>query len=342
MPENIIINKHTSMRKIFLQHLRKIFLQHLGHILGFIIVSGIPLFILSKLDLVYLIMHSTLPVFFQTSFLLMLPALGLIPPALGLIFLVYCDVIDPNSFIETLEPFLVWNESAQSNTRENRTLWAFMLSLLGPILYFVPKWRHSKFLTGFVVYGGALIFSVSICALLFHLPLIKLIPSLAIMTSHPYIFIQLLLAVCLVAPLQTFSEELIFRGMLLKIQQRILCNHNPPINHLEKIKQCVGIVILSISNAALFAAGHISMMHGFLPALLAQGIFGLAAVYLTLKTQGIETSTGMHCANNILAILMTGELLMTPPELSNFDLSIEILIGLITCFLTVVIISFYT
>jgi CAAX protease family protein len=89
------------------------------------------------------------------------------------------------------------------------------------------------------------------------------------------------------------AEEVVFRGWLLR--QSAAVTRNP--------------FVLMALNGVLFSA-----VHGeFAPdAFLTRAVMGAGFVYMTLRTGGIEFSTGAHAANNIIIVLLLEPLSLKP------------------------------
>lgn len=108
------------------------------------------------------------------------------------------------------------------------------------------------------------------------------------------------------------AEELVFRGWLL----RRVAAFAPPSG------------ILVVLTAILFAAAHFD----FNPdAFLTRALMGAGFAYMTLRLGGIEFSTGVHAANNMLIVLFLEPLNLQAehPALSAFSLleDITLLVG---------------
>lgn len=97
-------------------------------------------------------------------------------------------------------------------------------------------------------------------------------------------------------PIQTFVEEFLYRSYLLQGLSYVFKNSLPAI----------------IISAGLFSLSHASnpeiKAFGFEVMLLFYFIFGFALGYLTLLTNGIEVSWGIHLIHNLLSgMLITSE-----------------------------------
>jgi len=96
-------------------------------------------------------------------------------------------------------------------------------------------------------------------------------------------------------------EELLCRGWLLK--QTAAWSRN--------------VWVMLIVNGLLFSAMHLPDIDP--NAFVGRALMGIGFVYMTLRTGGIEFSTGAHAANNALLILFvqTPPLNIPPPEKFN-------------------------
>ncbi|HEV2365267.1 MAG TPA: CPBP family intramembrane glutamic endopeptidase [Caulobacteraceae bacterium] len=100
-----------------------------------------------------------------------------------------------------------------------------------------------------------------------------------------------LAAVLLLVPAAA-AEELFFRGWMLR--QLAAFSRRP--------------TFLILVTAIAFSAAHVSFSQGHvdlsLGAFLTRAIMGAGFAYMTLRLGGIEFSTGVHAANNILIVLL--------------------------------------
>lgn len=96
-------------------------------------------------------------------------------------------------------------------------------------------------------------------------------------------------AVLLLTPIQTFGEELIYRGYILQ-GLRFLRN----------------FWVIAIINGALFVIPHIGTPGLSNPWImyLNYAVLGASLAYVTLRTKGIEVAFGAHMANNMFCALM--------------------------------------
>ncbi len=103
-------------------------------------------------------------------------------------------------------------------------------------------------------------------------------------------------------PIQTTSEELLFRGYFLQ-----------GLSYLTKRKW-----ILSIISGVIFAIPHFlnpEMAQGFVLLAAYYFIFGFILTWITLKSNQLEFAIGVHAANNLTTVLFanyTGSALPSP------------------------------
>ena len=99
------------------------------------------------------------------------------------------------------------------------------------------------------------------------------------------------------------AEELLFRGWLLR--QTAAFTRRP--------------AMLVVFTALVFSALHFDFAPG---ALLTRALMGAGFAYMTLRLGGIEFSTGVHAANNILIVLF-----IEPLTLQNAGASSDLSLG---------------
>jgi membrane protease YdiL (CAAX protease family) len=96
------------------------------------------------------------------------------------------------------------------------------------------------------------------------------------------------LSALLLVPAAAAAEELMFRGWLM--HQLAAFTRNP--------------IVLVVVNAFVFAAAHLD----FSPdAFLSHALMGVGFSYMALRLGGIELSTGVHAANNLLVVLFVAQ-----------------------------------
>lgn len=115
-----------------------------------------------------------------------------------------------------------------------------------------------------------------------------------------------LVLIVLLVPFQAAAEEYVFRGALVQALG----------SWLPRASWATAVVAAVATLA--FVAGHGYEVWG----LADVGIFGLAALWLTLRTGGLEAAIALHVVNNVLvfALLATGALGSTAQSASGGDL----------------------
>lgn len=147
------------------------------------------------------------------------------------------------------------------------------------------RWRHYAIaMLCYAVLMGALVMLASAW---------MSVPLLNPLSGQGLVSVLLTLATMLFAtPLQTLTEEVMFRGYVLQATSAL--SRRP-------------ILLVSI-NAVLFALMHFQHVlagHAtWLSLLLIQGSFGLFATIVTLRSDGIEFSAGAHAAHNLGCLLL--------------------------------------
>lgn len=103
--------------------------------------------------------------------------------------------------------------------------------------------------------------------------------------------------ICVVAfSLAALGEEVLFRGWMLR-QLSVISNN---------------AAVLMVVNGALFSAAHLQFQPD---AFLERWILGAGLTYMTLRTGGVELSSGVHTGNNLMIVLFLEPLtLKTPPD----------------------------
>lgn len=223
----------------------------------------------------------------------------------------------------------------QQPPSNHTTMWSWLLGFLGGIINRCAQWRWFYFLTASMVYAATIAFSFLMCSMIFHFHW----ALSAMVLSTPFVYIQFAAAILLSTPFQCFAEELVFRGYLLRMSER-LCRLFP-LNKSDTacFKRVAKIALILITNTILFTLAHQNFIsiEGFLPVLLIQGMFGLLATYITLRTGGIEASTGMHCANNVIFFLMPATFSITAPITFEFNLVTTVMMTLFTVSVSLII-----
>ena len=214
-------------------------------------------------------------------------------------------------------------------------MWAWLLGFLGGIINRCAQWRWFYFLTAGSVYASTIALSFFVCSMIFHFHW----ALSAMLLSTPFVYIQFAAAILLSTPFQCFTEELVFRGYLLRMSERLCGLFSLKNNEIAYFKFTAKIVLILTINTILFTLAHQTFIsvEGFLPVLLIQGMFGLLATYITLRTGGIEASTGMHCANNVIVFLMPATFSITAPITFEFDLATTVMMTLFTVSVSLII-----
>lgn len=173
----------------------------------------------------------------------------------------------------------------------------FLFLLIG--VYVATEWIHQrKFLTlinpvGFIQWKRSTLgFGVWFFILSIQL-LVELlwVPQHFEWSFHPLQCLVFLLFALILTPLQTSTEELLFRGYFLQAVGQL-------------IKQPV---VLAITTSFPFAMAHFSnaeMNRGSLWTGLTYGVLSLFLVAVTLKDNQLELALGIHAANNLFILLI--------------------------------------
>ncbi len=142
----------------------------------------------------------------------------------------------------------------------------------------------------------------------------------------PFNFIVLLIVTIIFIPLQTATEEIIFRGYLIQgisqfkltlpfFLKKILNTKNPGL--LLKINLSLSdfsvrlfrngiipIIITSVLFGIMHASNPEAKAHGLLIMMPYYILFGAFLGVLTLLDEGAELGMGIHCANNLFSSLL--------------------------------------
>lgn len=167
-------------------------------------------------------------------------------------------------------------------------------------LWFALKFFHKKNLTS-IITGFANIrwkrylFSFSIWStLIIIVTLISYVTSPQDMEIRfePSKFIVLLIVAVIFVPIQTATEELIFRGYLMQGIGLIFKNGIFPL------------IITSVLFGLMHGSNPESKAHGLLIMMPYYILFGAFLGVLTLLDEGTELAMGIHCANNLISSLL--------------------------------------
>ena len=146
------------------------------------------------------------------------------------------------------------------------------------------KFRWKKSFFAFSVWGGLVIITV-VTSYLFDPESMKLQFNFSQ-------FLLLLLITLVLMPIQTSTEEFIFRGYLVQGLAVIFKNGIVPVILTSLL---FGIVHMANPEAKTF---------GWMIMLPYYTLFGLFLGLLTLLDEGMELSLGIHCANNLISSLL--------------------------------------
>jgi uncharacterized protein len=136
---------------------------------------------------------------------------------------------------------------------------------------------------------------------------------------QPQQWLFLLPFALILTPIQTSSEEFIFRGYLMQGLSLITKNR----------------LLLIIVTSFLFAVPHFGnpeMQRGFVWGALTYFIWGVFLGTITLKDNGLELALGVHAANNLFSFLImnTQDSVLPTPAIFIFARSIDAKEGVIS------------
>lgn len=124
-----------------------------------------------------------------------------------------------------------------------------------------------------------------------------------------------LLVIVLLVPFQAAAEEYAFRGVMVQA----LGSWLP--------RRWWARVVIALVTTGLFVSGHMYELWG----LLDVGIFGLAALWLVLRTGGLEASIALHVVNNVVVFgLMASGVWGTTVQSADGGSLIGVLISAVT------------
>ncbi len=144
--------------------------------------------------------------------------------------------------------------------------------------------RWNRIVISFIVWGSLMIVSTVAAAMLF--------PSHYILKFNTHQFGLLLLISLILIPIQTATEEILFRGYILQGLSIGLKN--------KLLALCISSLffgLLHISNPEVKTFGIGIMLPYYV-------MFGLFLGVLSLLDEGIELAIGIHCANNLWSCLL--------------------------------------
>jgi membrane protease YdiL (CAAX protease family) len=175
-------------------------------------------------------------------------------------------------------------------------MFVFTLLFLWLALKFVQKKPLSSITTGFEkIRWNRYFFSFGIWA-----ALISALTIVSYLTSPEEIelrfdagnFVILLVVAIIFIPIQTATEELIFRGYLMQGFGLAFKNGIAPL------------IITSILFGLMHASNPEAKAHGLLIMMPYYIFFGAFLGILTLLDEGAELAMGIHCANNLMSSLL--------------------------------------
>lgn len=175
-------------------------------------------------------------------------------------------------------------------------MFVFTLLFLWMALKFIHKKTLPSIITGFAnIRWSRYFFSFSIWA-----GLIILLTVISYFTSPEEMeirfdtnkFLVLLVVALIFVPIQTATEELIFRGYLMQGFGLAFKNGIAPL------------IITSVLFGLMHASNPEAKAHGLLIMMPYYIFFGAFLGMLTLLDEGAELAMGIHCANNLVSSLL--------------------------------------
>ena len=175
-------------------------------------------------------------------------------------------------------------------------MFVFTLLFLWLALKFVQKKPLSSIITGFeIIRWNRYFFSFGIWAvLILVLTLVSYLTSpeeIELRFDAGNFFILLVVAIIFI-PIQTATEELIFRGYLMQGFGLAFKNGIMPL------------IITSVLFGLMHASNPEAKAHGLLIMMPYYIFFGAFLGVLTLLDEGTELAMGIHCANNLMSSLL--------------------------------------
>lgn len=175
-------------------------------------------------------------------------------------------------------------------------MFVFTLLFLWLALKFIQKKPLSSIITGFEnIRWKRYFFSFSIWAILISLlTIISYLSSpdeIEIRFDAGNFFILFIVAIIFI-PIQTATEELIFRGYLMQGFALVFKNGIFPL------------IITSVLFGLMHASNPEAKAHGLLIMMPYYIFFGAFLGILTLLDEGAELAMGIHCANNLMSSLL--------------------------------------
>ena len=146
------------------------------------------------------------------------------------------------------------------------------------------KFRFGRFFFAFLIWG-VLIVAITVIGYLLNKDEITV-------QFDPYNFGMLVLVTVLLMPIQTSTEEIIFRGYLVQGLAQVFKNGIVPL-----IITSVLFGLVHMSNPEAKAFGCLTMLPYYT-------VFGFFLGAITLLDEGLELAMGIHCANNLISSLL--------------------------------------
>ncbi len=146
------------------------------------------------------------------------------------------------------------------------------------------KIRWKRYFFSFGIWGGLII--------VFNIISYFISPQEFEIRFDPLKFLLLVITVIIFLPIQTATEEILFRGYLMQGFSVLFKNGIIPL-----ILTSVLFGLMHASNPEVRAHGLLLMMPYFI-------CFGAFLASLTLLDEGLELAMGIHCANNLISSLL--------------------------------------
>ncbi len=146
------------------------------------------------------------------------------------------------------------------------------------------KIRFKRFFFAFGIWAAFLIISVSLAYFLNK--------DEVTIQFDPVNFAFLVVVCVILMPIQTTTEEIIFRGYLVQGLSQVFKNGIVPL-----IITSVLFGMVHMTNPEAKAYGWVTMLPYY-------AIFGFFLGAITLLDEGLELAMGIHCANNLISSLL--------------------------------------
>jgi uncharacterized protein len=143
----------------------------------------------------------------------------------------------------------------------------------------------------------------------------------------PVNFFTLLAVTLIFMPIQTGTEEIIFRGYLLQGLSLVFKNGLIPV------------IITSLLFGMVHMTNPEAQAFGWLVMLPYYAAFGLFLGLITLLDEGLELALGIHCANNIISsllvtspnsVLKTDAIFMAKTENPKAEIALWVVLAIVT------------